>query len=176
MAKFDVKVSRAAFVGLSRSVAPGSRTLRRIREMMEEAATEIKTQGEKEWPRTFTTHGDLATDEVYAKIARKKNHNIPVPSHQSFEVETRADGGELRVVLLSRADWAYKIRSRQIGETESQRESRFRWEKGQDEESYKSQTQLGRKRHAWSTIMIRPFKKVQRQLGARILEIIEQGM
>jgi len=143
---------------------------------MEEVATDIKEEGEDAWPRTFTSHGDPATDAVYAKISASKAHNIPEPSHKSFVVETEVSGGELRVVMKSRANWAYKIRSRQVGETRSQRESRFRWEKGQTEDEYRSQTQLGRKRHAWSTIMIRPFKKVQRQLGAVILDIIEKGM
>lgn len=176
MAKFGVKASRATFTAMSRSLSRGSRTLQRVRETMEEAANEIKTAGEKAWPRTYTSKGDPAADAWYRKIAASKGHNILTPSAESFVVETRVSDGELKVVLKSEADWAYAIRSRQIGETESQRRDRFRWEKGQSPEQYKSQKQLGRKRHAWSTIMIRPFKKVQRQIGAELLKIIEDGL
>ena len=176
MATFGVKVSRATFSAMTSSLAKGSRTLQRVRETMEQAAEEIKANGEKAWPRTYTTRGDPASDEWYRKLARKKGHNIPIPSAESFVVETRASDGQLTVVLKSDAAWAYAIRSRQVGETESQRRDRFTWEKGQTEEQYKSQKQLGQKRHAWSTIMVRPFKKVQRQLGAELLKIIEEGL
>jgi hypothetical protein len=176
VAKFGVTVDTRAMQKMAESVSPGSATLRRVREMMEEEAERIRAEGAAAWPRTYTTRGDPASDEWYRKVARKKGHNIPIPSSESFYVETRVSSGKLETVVFSTADWAYAIRSRQIGETETERRERFEWNKGQSEESYKSQKQLGAKRHAWSVLMVRPFKKAQRQLGARLIDVIAGGM
>lgn len=143
---------------------------------MEAEATKVMTEGAAAWPRTFTSHGDPATDALYRKIARSKGHNIPIPSHQSFFIETRVKRNELQVVILSRAKWAYAIRSYQVGETESQSRERFKWNRGQTEEQYRSQKQLGRKRHAWSTLMVRPFKKASKRLVEEITGIIEGAL
>lgn len=161
---------------LARAVSPASRTLQRVEQLMREEAERIRDEAAKQWPRTYTTRGDPAADEWYRKVARRKGHNIPIPSAESFVVETRTKPGRLDVVIFSQANWAYAIRSRQIGESEAQRRDRFEWHKGQTEEQFRSQKQLGRKRHAWSTLMVRPFKKVQRDLGARLLDIIERSM
>jgi len=176
VAKFGVKVDARALESMGKSLSPASRTLRRIQTLMETEANRIRDEGAKAWPRTYTSRGDPASDEWYRKVARRKGHNITIPSSESFEVDTRVSSGKLETVIFSAADWAYAIRSRQIGETETQRRERFEWNKGQSPEQYKSQKQLGAKRHAWSVLMVRPFKKAQRDLGAKILAIIEEGL
>jgi len=177
MAGFSVKVKGLGGIEkASRNLARGGSTLRRVESLMMREAEAIKNAGAARWPRSYNTRGEILTGSAYSKVARKRQHNIPAPSAESFYVKKRIRDGELQAVVFSLASWAYKVRSHQVGESDSQRAERFKWKTGTSPEAYDAQTKIGRKQNAWQVLFVRPFKKRNKTLGAELRAIIEKGL
>lgn len=177
MASFSVKVGVGATLKVAyRNIADGGKVVRQISDLLVNEATAIKEEGEAEWPRTYNTHGNIVAGSAYAKVARAKQHNLTLPSALSFVVEMRAAKGEIRAVILSRAAWAYAVRSYQVGESKGARSDRFRWVKGTSVKRYDAQKRLGRKQHAWSVLFVRPYRRRAKALGPALAKIIAGGI
>ena len=177
MAGFSVKVKGLGGIErASRAVARGGSTLRRVESLMMAEAEALKSAGESKWPRSYNTRGEVLTGSAYAKVARARQHNITAPSAESFYVKKRIKNGELQAVVFSLASWAYKVRSHQVGESDTQRAERFRWQTGTSPKAYDAQTKIGRKQNAWQVLFVRPFKKRNKTIGAELRAIIEKGL
>jgi|GEM_PF-1701293 hypothetical protein len=160
-ADFKVTVGDDKLVSMVRRL--GSRSaLGRILKTFEDAAKVEKARIEDEWPVSYL-HDGTERDKRLDK--RFKAH-----SRDTFSIRATITSTAVRVSIVNSAPYAYKIRSRQVGESQTSREDRFDWNDGVDRETYFARITSGPKRHAWTAIGVRPFKKTIKHLSDEVAD------
>ena len=111
----------------------------------------------------------------YRESARRKGHNILQHSGDLFVTKSSTNGSRISERVANPANWAYKIRSRQVGKSELANVDRFRRRKGDTKQRYVAQIQAGASPHAWSTLGTKPWRKKMRTVAREVREIISKG-
>ena len=102
-----------------------------------------------------------AEAEQIAEEARKASGAIKNKPHarDSIEAVDRTTPRAVAWSVVSSVSYIYYIRSYQIGESDGERADRMKRRPGESDEDYDARRTVGRRRHAWSTLVANPGKK-----------------
>lgn len=132
--------------------ATGRTALARIAQRLQAEAEAMADHAREQWP--------VGRDNTGRPSVRKsRTYN----SRDRFAVVGRITTSAVEYRVLNDAPWAYKIRSRQVIESESERQRRFFWPNGESPDDHWARAQVGRKKHAWGWIVLR--RERQRRKG-----------
>ena len=144
----------AILARIERSVDPRSAGMRRIIADMRRAAEDLEASAKAAWPVDRNQQGNPTRDD----------HSV-----DDFGVDVRLTSTKVIAVVYNRAPYAYYIRSVMTGETDREQRRRHRWRKGTPQDRYNAQRHVGKKRHAFTTLLRTPGRKAGRKL-ARTLQ------
>lgn len=171
MAKVTVGLKGQA-VRLQKQLASRGRLVHDIAKAMRDESVAEKKHVVREWPVLRNQKGLPMEGAEYREQARKKGHNILEHSRDLFVQKSKDRGGVLSEVVSSPANWAFVIRSRQVGEPEAARRERYRRDKGQKLSRYYGQSKVGTRRHAWTQIGVKPHRIRAANLSVKLRDII----
>jgi hypothetical protein len=80
-------------------------------------------------------------------------------ARDSIEVVDRTTPRAVAWSVVSSVPYIYYIRSYQIGESDGERADRMKRRPGESDEDYDARRTVGRRRHAWATLVATPGKK-----------------
>lgn len=89
-------------------------------------------------------------------------------ARDSIEVVDRTTPNVVAWSVVSGSPYIYFIRSYQIGESEGERADRMKRRPGESDEDYDARRTVGRRRHAWSTLVATPGKKRSKAIVAEM--------
>lgn len=153
----------------------GGRVVRRVIEVARKATSETREDLDEAWPRLRNSRGQVMQGDAYRERARRKGHNILEHSGDLFVTKSSTKNGVVSERVANPANWAYKIRSRQVGKSELDNVDRFRRRKGETKARYVAQIQAGAAPHAWSTLGTKPWKKKMRVVAREVRDVIAKG-
>lgn len=142
--------------------AGGKTALSRIALTLKREADALMEHAEKEWPRSMTYSG---TEKPW------KDH-----SADDFSVKSRLTTQVVSYSVVNTAPYAYYIRSYQIGESDNATRRRNFWKTGTSPEDFAAQRTVGRKRHAWNTLVVRPANRASKRLADEIGDDLQKLM
>ena len=161
-ANFKIDVQDAGMLRMIER-AGGKTALSRIALTLKREAEALKDAAVESWPVSRTNTG---------KPWPGKDH-----SRDDFKVESRITPQVVAYSVVNTSPYAYYVRSRQIGESEDASRRRFFWRRGESPEDFAAQKTVGRKRHAWTTLVVRPAnraaKRIADEIGDDLLKLIE---
>lgn len=174
MAKVRVSVGGQA-ARIANDISRGGRVVRRVIEVARRATSETRQDLDDAWPRQRNQRGRVMHGEPYKERARAKGHNILKHSGDLFVTKSGTQGGRISERVANPANWAFKIRSRQVGKSNADNVERFRKRKGDTKQRYVAQIQAGAAPHAWSTLGSKPWKKKMPRIAREVREVIAKG-
>lgn len=146
--------------------ATSTSTVARVAKRLQKEADELVAAAKEEWP--------VGRDNTGRPSVRKSR---TYHSRDRFFVKARLYPTAVEVTVYNDAPWAYKIRSRQVVESESERQRRFFWPNGESPDDHWARAQVGRKKHAWSWLVLRRDRQRRRillkELGEDIARLAE---
>lgn len=174
MAKVKVTMGGQA-TRLARDLASGGKVVRRIVAIAREATREAREDLDDAWPRLRNNRGEIMEGEQYRRAAKRKGHSILRHSGDLFVTKSSTRGDTVSERVSNPAEWAFKIRSRQVGRSDAENQDRFRRRKNESKKRYIAQIQSGPAPHAWSTLGTKPWKKRMRTVADDVREAIKKG-
>lgn len=169
MADFGVKLNTRALKAIQERLL-GAPLREKLTAALTGVAKGVETTAEREWPveRSPRTGLEL-TGPAYQATARKKGHSVAEHSAALFGIRIDQRPFGVAVVLFNRAEWAYKIRSRQIGLAPGQRIAWARRKRGESIDDYYARIGSGaRPKHAWSVLVRDPGRRANKALAERM--------
>jgi len=169
VADFGVKLNTRALKVIQERLL-GAPLRERLTAALTGVAKGVETTAEREWPveRSPRTGLEL-TGPAYQATARKKGHSVAEHSAALFGIRIDQRPFGVAVVLYNRAEWAYKIRSRQIGLGPGQRIAWARRKRGESIDDYYARIGSGaRPKHAWSVLVRDPGRRANKALAERM--------
>ena len=143
----------AVLARIERSVDPRSAGMRRVIADMRKAADALEAEAKAKWPVDRNQQGNPTRDD----------HSV-----DDFGTEIRLTSTSIFAVVYNRAPYAYYIRSVMTGENDKEQRRRHRWRKGTDADRYNAQRHVGKKRHAFTTLLRTPGRKAGRKLATAL--------
>lgn len=96
-------------------------------------------------------------------------------ARDSIEVVDRTSPRAVAWSVVSSVPYIYYIRTYQIGESDGERADRMKRRPGESDEDYDARRTVGRRRHAWATLVATPGKKRSKsivdQMGDDLLQL-----
>jgi len=169
VADFGVKLNTRALKAIQERLL-GAPLREKLTAALTGVAKGVETTAEREWPveRSPRTGLEL-TGPAYQATARKKGHSVAEHSAALFGIRIDQRPFGVAVVLYNRAEWAYKIRSRQIGLGPGQRIAWARRKRGESIDDYYARIGSGaRPKHAWSVLVRDPGRRANKTLAERM--------
>ena len=172
MADFGVKLNTRALKAIQERLL-GAPLREKLTAALTGVAKGVETTAEREWPveRSPRTGLEL-TGPAYQATARKKGHSVAEHSAALFGIRIDQRPFGVAVVLFNRAEWAYKIRSRQIGLGPGQRIAWARRKRGESIDDYYARIGSGaRPKHAWSVLVRDPGRRANKALAQQMADV-----
>jgi hypothetical protein len=172
VADFGVKINDRAIKAVQERLL-GSPLRKRLTAALEGVAQRVEADAKREWPEDRNPRTGLPlTGALYAAQARKKWHSIAEHSADLFGVRVEQRPFGVAVVLYNRAEWAYKIRSRQVGLGPGQRVAWARRKRGESIDDYYARIGSGaRPKHAWSVLVRDPGRRANKALAQQMADV-----
>lgn len=142
--------------------AGGKTALSRIATTLKAEAEALKDAAEESWPVSRTNTGQPWPG---------KDH-----SRDDFVVTGRLTPQVVSYSVGNTAPYAYYVRSYQIGESENASRRRYFWRRGTSPDDFSAQMTVGRKRHAWTTLVVRPANRASKRLADQIGNDLQELM
>lgn len=127
--------------------------MRRVVAAMDKARDRIEKNAKRGWPVSRNQQGN----------PRRKKHSIDF-----FDVKTILSPTAITATVYNTAEWGYFIRSVMVGETRSQQKDRHKIRDGESLERHAARRSIGKKRHAFTTLMRTPGRKAGRMLAREL--------
>jgi hypothetical protein len=171
VADFGVKLNTRALKAIQERLL-GAPLRKRLTAALEGVAEGVRTDARREWPEDRSPRtGLVLSGPAYVSVARKKGHSVAEHSADLFGIRIDQRPFGVAVVLFNRAEWAYKIRSRQIGLAPGQRIAWARRKRGESIDDYYARIGSGaRPKHAWSVLVRDPGRRANKALAQRMAD------
>jgi hypothetical protein len=144
--------------------AGGKTALSRIATTLKREADALEEDAKREWPVS------------YGYDNRRREKRGQPHSRDLFAVKGRLTAQVVSYSIVNTAPYAYYIRSYQIGEAENASRQRYFWPKGMDRETHRAKMTVGRKRHAWTTLVVRPANRRSKKLADEVGDDLQKLM
>ncbi len=144
--------------------AAGKTALSRIAATLKREADALEAEAKREWPVSYG----------YDNRIREKQGRPH--SRDQFEVKGRLTPQVVAYRIVNTAPYAFYIRSYQVGESEQATRRRYFWPKGMDRETHNAKMTVGRKRHAWTTLVVRPANRRSKKLADEVGDDLQKLM
>jgi len=154
MATATVKIDDKALLKMIERTT-GKSGLARVAKTLKNAAEELADHARGEFPVSRWNDGRI----------KNKDH-----ARDTITVESRLTPTAIAYSVVSDSPYIYYIKSYQIEESLAEQEDRFTRRPGESDKDYDARRTVGRRRHAWNTLVARPGKKLSKQIAEDLAE------